>query len=100
MANDIKINLDSKHLPQTAAAWQAWKIIAVVVASGFLGVLGALVLVTFGWHATAESRKTPQDKMRDQAFEMCLSQFMVDNNGMRGDTGFAVCKSQAKLQYP
>ncbi len=100
MATDIKINLDSKHLPQTAAAWQAWKIIVATAACGFMGVFGLLVLASLGWHATADSRKTPQDRMRDQAFERCLAQFTLDNNGMRGDTGFAVCKAEAKLQYP
>jgi hypothetical protein len=100
MATDIKINLDSKHLPYTAAAWQSWKIIGVTFVCGFVGVFGILVLSVLAWHATADSRKTPQDRLRDQFFDRCMAQFTIENDGMRGDTGFAVCKSQSKLQYP
>jgi hypothetical protein len=46
MANDIKINLNTAHLPLVAAAWQSWKIIATVFVCGFIGVGTTLAAVT------------------------------------------------------
>jgi hypothetical protein len=100
MASDIKINLDSKHLPQTAAAWQAWKIILATFACGVVGVVGSLLLVAVFWVFTAPMRETQTDKLRKAAKEQCMAQFLIENNGMRADTGFSICTAKSKLQYP
>jgi hypothetical protein len=100
MTSDIKINLDSKHLPQAAAAWQAWKIILTVFACGFAGVVGGMLLLSVMWVFTSPMRETPTDKLRKASKEQCLAEFLIANDGMRGDTGFAVCDAKSKLQYP
>jgi hypothetical protein len=100
MTNEIKINLDSKHLPQTAAAWQAWKIIVSVFACGFVGTAGGLLLLAIAWVFTSPMRETDTDKLRRAAREQCVARFTIENNAMRPDTGFTLCEAQARLQYP
>ena len=100
MANDIKINLDSKHAPMTAAAWQSWKIITVVFICGFVGitasglVLGVLALLSNG------VPKTEADRSRLEYQRQCQAQWAIDNDGRRADTGMYVCRAEAELAYP
>lgn len=100
MTTDIKINLDSKHLPQTAAAWQAWKIIIALFTCSFASVVGVLGLIALVAVFTSPMRESEAYKMRREYRDRCLSEFLIANNGMRGDTGFVVCKAKAQLQYP
>ena len=94
MANDIKINLDTKHLPLTAAAWQSWKIIGIVFASAFITVGAGLVLVT----AAALLSQTDKDRIGFQ--RKCQAEFALQNNGMRGDVGMTLCQAQAEIAFP
>jgi hypothetical protein len=100
MNTDIKLNLDSKHLPLTAAAWQSWKIVGVVFICGFVTVTAAVV----GFTAVALVKnglpKTDSDRTRISYQRQCQAQFALANNGYRADVGLNVCKAQAELMYP
>jgi hypothetical protein len=100
MANNIKINLDSKHLPLAAAAWQSWKIVAVVFVCGFIGVGVTLSAVTAVALLHNSLPKTDTDRARLAYQRQCQAQFALDNDGMRGDTGLLLCQAQAEQAYP
>ena len=100
MANNIKINLDTKHLPLTAAAWQSWKIIGIVFASAFITVGAGLVLVTAASLLSNSLPKTQADKDRIGFQRKCQAEFALQNNGMRGDVGMTLCQAQAEIAFP
>lgn len=100
MTTDIKINLDSKHIPMTAAAWQSWKIIAVVFICGFVGITVSTAAVTFVSLLNNSLPKTDTDRARIAFQRQCQAQFALDNDGMRGDTGLLLCQAKAEAAYP
>lgn len=100
MATDIKINLDTKHIPLTAAAWQSWKIIAVVFVCGFVGVGVTVAANTAVSLLNNSLPKTNTDRARIAYQRQCQAQFALDNDGMRGDTGLLLCQAQAEQAYP
>lgn len=100
MANNIKINLDSKHLPMAAAAWQSWKIIAVVFVAGFIGVGVTVSAVTAVALLNNSLPKTDEDRARIAYQRQCQAQWALDNDGMRADTGLLICQARAEQAYP
>ena len=100
MATDIKINLDTKHLPIAAAAWQSWKIIAVVFVCGFVGFGVTVAAGTAVALLNNSLPKTETDRARIAYQRQCQAQFALDNNGMRADTGLLLCQAQAEQAYP
>lgn len=100
MNTDIKINLDSKHLPITAAAWQSWKIIGVVFVAGFITVVSATAAFTAVALLNNSLPKTDQDRTRVSYQRQCQAQFALDNQGARADVGLNLCQAQAELMYP
>lgn len=100
MTTDIKINLDSKHIPMTAAAWQSWKIIAVVFVCGFVGFGVSVAAVTAVSLLNNSLPKTDTDRSRIAFQRQCQAQFALDNDGMRGDTGLLLCQAKAEAEYP
>jgi len=100
MANDIKINLDTKHLALTAAAWQSWKIIAIVFVSAFVTFGTGLALITAVSLLSNSLPKTQTDKDRIGFQRKCQAEFALQNNGMRGDVGTTLCRAQAEIAFP
>lgn len=96
MTSNIKVNVNTAHLPLTALAWQSWKLLVVLVLSSFavVGVTG-LGLIVF-----INSVQTPNDKLRESYYKQCYAQFTMTNRGFDPDTGFQLCRSQARLTYP
>ena len=96
MASDIKINLNSVHIPLTALAWQSWKVLVVLILSMFftVGAAGLVLLVAYN------SRQTENDKLRENYYKQCYAQFALATQGMSPDTGFQMCRAQARLEYP
>lgn len=100
MNTDIKINLDSKHLPLTAAAWQSWKIIGVVFVAGFITVTATVAAYTAVTLVKGSLPKTDQDRTRISFQRQCQAQFALENQGYRADVGLNLCKAKAELMYP
>lgn len=100
MANDIKINLNTAHLPLVAAAWQSWKIIAIVFVCGFIGVGTSVAAFTAFSLLNNSLPKTEIDRARIVYQRQCQAQFALDNDGMRADTGLLLCQAQAEQTYP
>ena len=100
MNTDIKINLDSKHLPLTAAAWQSWKIIGVVFVAGFITVTATVAVYTAVTLVKGSLPKTDQDRTRISFQRQCQAQFALENQGYRADVGLNLCKAKAELMYP
>jgi len=100
MASDIKINLDSKHLPQTAAAWQAWKIILALFACGFFTVAGGLLFFV-AFSIVKNAFTLTEAEQRQKVFrEQCLAEYALANNGLGQDKGWVLCRAQSKLAHP
>lgn len=100
MANDIKINLNTAHLPLVAAAWQSWKIIATIFVCGFIGVGTSLAAITAVSLLNNSLPKNDTDRARLAYQRQCQAQFALDNDGMRGDTGLLLCQAKAEQEYP
>ncbi len=100
MNTDIKIKLDSKHLPVTAAAWQSWKIIGVVFVAGFITVVSAAAAYTAVSLLNNSLPKTEEDRTRISYQRQCQAQFALENQGYRADVGLNLCKAQAEMMYP
>jgi hypothetical protein len=100
MNTDIKINLDSKHLPVTAAAWQSWKIIGVVFVAGFITVTSGVAAYTAVALLNNGLPKTAEDRTRISYQRQCQAQFALANKGYRDDVGLNLCRAQAELMYP
>ena len=95
MASDIKVNVNTAHLPLTALAWQSWKLLLLVILSSFVCVgIGGLALLVF-----VNTRQTPNDKLRESYYNQCYARFALENDGMRPDTGFQLCHAEARLRY-
>lgn len=100
MNTDIKINLDSKHLPLTAAAWQSWKIIGVVFVAGFITVTSVVAAYTVVSLIRNSLPKSDSDRTRISYQRQCQAQFALENNGYRADVGLNLCRAKAELMYP
>jgi len=100
MANNIKINLNTAHLPLVAAAWQSWKIVAVVFVCGFIGIGTSLAAFTAVSLLNNSLPKTDTDRSRIAYQCQCRAQFALENDGMRGDTGLLLCQAKAEQAYP
>lgn len=96
MTSNIKVNVNTAHLPLTALAWQSWKLLVVLTLGTFasVGAIGLFIIVM------VNSVQTPNDKLRESHYKQCYAQFTMINRGFDPDTGFQLCRAQARLTYP